>query len=181
METYRQRPAGIQALVFLCGSFGRVTYTFKINKDVLANVLPNLLGFVSRHPHMGRALWSQVPPNLPADARASDWRRGSRSRQPVRRGAVFRHVMHLDFALFLRMLRAAGEHTAEELLPKIDIPCLVVAGDLDSFTPPAVSRAMAEAIPGAELAMLPGSHLLPLERRDEVREVVGEFLTRVGI
>lgn len=178
LETYRQRPAGIRALIFLCGSFGRVTYTFK-NTDVLANVLPNLLGFVSRHPHVGRALWSHVPPNIALTLARLTGDVDPARVNPEDVEPYFRHVMHLDFALFLRMLRAAGEHTAEDLLPHIDVPCLVVAGDLDSFTPPAVSRAMAEAIPGAELAMLPGSHLLPLERRDEVREIVFKFLARV--
>jgi pimeloyl-ACP methyl ester carboxylesterase len=38
---------------------------------------------------------------------------------------------------------------------------------------------MAEAIPEAELALVPGgSHLLPLERHDEVRRLVTEFLER---
>jgi len=178
LETYRQRPEGIRALVFLCGSFGRVTYTFK-NTDVLANVLPNLLGFVSRHPHMGRALWSHVPPNIALSLARLTGDVDPARVDPEDVEPYFRHVMHLDFALFLRMLRAAGEHTAEDLLPRIAVPCLVVAGELDSFTPPSVSRAMAEAIPGAELAMVAGgSHLLPLERRDEVFEILSDFLTR---
>ena len=37
--------------------------------------------------------------------------------------------------MFLRMLRAAGEHTAGDLLPQIDVPVLVVAGERDTFTP----------------------------------------------
>jgi pimeloyl-ACP methyl ester carboxylesterase len=38
---------------------------------------------------------------------------------------------------------------------------------------------MAEAIPGAELAMLPaGSHLVPLEHRDEVHALISSFLDR---
>jgi pimeloyl-ACP methyl ester carboxylesterase len=56
---------------------------------------------------------------------------------------------------------------------------LVVAGEVDSFTPPDVSRAMAEAIPEAELALLPhGSHLLPLEQHEEVGRLVTDFLAR---
>jgi pimeloyl-ACP methyl ester carboxylesterase len=88
-------------------------------------------------------------------------------------------VIHLDFGMFLRMLRAAGEHSAEDLLRDVRVPALVVAGELDSFTPPDVSRAMAEAIPEAELALLPGgSHLLPLEQHEEVTRRVLEFLAR---
>jgi pimeloyl-ACP methyl ester carboxylesterase len=81
------------------------------------------------------------------------------------------------------MLRAAGEHSAEDLLPTVDVPTLVVAGDRDSFTPSEVSRAMAEAIPNAEFVLLKGgSHLGPLERREEVRLAILDFLERrVGL
>jgi pimeloyl-ACP methyl ester carboxylesterase len=178
LEAYRLRPEGVRALVLVCGSFGRVTYTFK-GSDMLAGVLPDLLSFVTRHPHIGRALWAHVPPKL-----ALAMARLTGDVDPMRVNPddvapYFDHVVHLDFALFLRMLRAAGEHSAEDLLPHVKVPVLVVAGELDSFTPPAVSRAMAEAIPGAELALCEGgSHLLPLERHDEIKRIVSEFLAR---
>lgn len=178
LEAYRQRPERVRALVFLCGSFGRVTYTFK-GTDMLASALPELLAFVARHPHVGRALWSHVPPKVALGlARLT----GDVDISRVKAEDVepyFQHVIHLDFGLFLRMLRAAGEHSAEDLLRDVKVPSLVVAGELDSFTPSDVSRAMAEAIPEAELALVPGgSHLLPLERHDEVRRLVTEFLER---
>ena len=68
-------------------------------------------------------------------------------------------------------------------MPAVSVPTLVVAGDRDSFTPPEVSRAMSEAIPNAELVVLKGgSHLGPLERREEVRRAIVEFLERrVGL
>jgi len=178
LEAYRLRPARVRALVFVCGSFGRVTYTFK-GTDVLANVLPDMMSFVDRHPRIGRALWSNVPPSvairlaeLTGDIDVS--RVKVEDVEPY-----FQHVTRLDFSMFLRMLRAAGEHSAEDLLPAVKVPVLVVAAEQDSFTPPHVSRAMAEAIPGAELALLPGgSHLLPLERHEELAKVVGDFLDR---
>jgi pimeloyl-ACP methyl ester carboxylesterase len=177
LEAYRLRPEGVRALVLVCGSFGRVTYTFK-GSDVLAGVLPDMVSFVTRHPHMGRALWAHVPPKMAlAVARLTGDVDPSRV-NPDDVEPYFDHVVHLDFALFLRMLRAAGEHSAEDLLPHVKVPVLVVAGELDSFTPPQVSRAMAEAIPGAELASCAGSHLLPLERHDEIKRIVTEFLTR---
>ncbi|HEY3494833.1 MAG TPA: alpha/beta hydrolase [Polyangiaceae bacterium] len=178
LEAYRRKPERVRALVFLCGSFGRVTYTFK-GTDMLANVLPDLVSFVDRHPHIGRALWSHVPAKAAlAIARLT----GDVDVARVKEEDVepyFRHVIHLDFGMFLRMLRAAGEHSAEDLLREVRVPSLVVAGELDSFTPPDVSRAMAEAIPEAELALLSGgSHLLPLEQHEEVARRVSEFLER---
>jgi pimeloyl-ACP methyl ester carboxylesterase len=178
LETYRLRPEGVRALVLLCGSFGRVTYTFKGN-DMLAGVLPDLLSFVTRHPHVGRALWSHVPPKVAlAMARLTGDVDPSRV-APEDVEPYFNHVVHLDFELFLRMLREAGEHSAEDLLPNVRVPVLVVAGELDSFTPPPVSRVMAETIPGAELELCAGgSHLLPLERHDDIKRIVHAFLER---
>ena len=83
----------------------------------------------------------------------------------------------MDFQLFVRMLRAAGEHSAEDFLPQVGVPTLVVAGSKDTFTPPEVSVAMAESIPGARLELIAGgSHILPLEERERLREVLRDFL-----
>lgn len=176
LEAYRARPERVRALVLLCGSFGRITHTFK-GSDVLSSVLPNIQDFTARHPRLLRALWARVPVRVaiklgvmmgdidPSKVRVEDV-------EPY-----FRHALHVDFELFVRMLRAAGEHSAEDLLPHIRVPTLVVAGSKDTFTPPEVSVAMAESIPGARLVLIPGgSHILPLEERDQLREVLRDFL-----
>ena len=182
LEAYRLRKEGVRALVFLCGSFGRVTYTFK-GTDLLANVLPDIAAFAHQHPQIARGLWSHVP--VPVALAVARWT-GDLDVSKVSADDVapyFEHVKNLDFAMFLDMLRAAGEHSAEDLLPLVEVPTLVVAGDRDSFTPPEVSRAMAEAIPNAEFVLLKGgSHLGPLERREEVRLAIFDFLERrVGL
>ena len=176
LEAYRARPERVKALVLLCGSFGRITHTFK-GSDMLSTVLPNVQDFAARHPRLLRALWARVPVRValklgmmtgdidPAKVRVEDV-------EPY-----FRHALHVDFTLFVRMLRAAGEHSAEDLLPQIRVPTLVVAGSKDTFTPPEVSVAMAESIPGARLVLVPGgSHILPLEEREALRDVLRDFL-----
>jgi pimeloyl-ACP methyl ester carboxylesterase len=181
LEAYRRRPEGVAALVLLCGSFGRVTYTFK-GSEMLATVLPNLIEFVTQHPKVARAIWSSVPPRVAiAVARLTgDINLGAVRLEDVE--PYFEHVSIVDFELFLRMLRAAGEHSAEDVLSQVRVPVLVIAGARDSFTPAAVSEAMAEAIPGAELSVIPGgTHLAPLEHHSEIASRIGEFLVRNGI
>jgi len=177
LEAYRQRPERVRAIVLLCGSFGRVTHTFK-GTDVLSTVLPNVLSWSSKHPRLLRALWARVPVRA---ALKLGILTGDIDPQRVRVEDVepyFSHALHVDFTLFARMLQAAGEHTAEDMLGQVRVPTLVVAGSRDTFTPPEVSVAMAEAIPGAKLALIPGgSHILPLEEREQVRELVRDFLT----
>ena len=93
----------------------------------------------------------------------------------------FEHISTIDPSLFMRMLLGAGDHTAEDLLPYIRVPVLVVAAERDSFTPTRYAEQMARQIPGAELLMVPGgSHSSPIEQPELINRRVMHFLeTRV--
>ena len=72
-----------------------------------------------------------------------------------------------------------------ELLPKIDVPTLVVVGTEDEFTPVAEAELMAGQIglsvgsPGATLEVIDGAgHLPNLERPEDFNAVLEEFLSR---
>jgi len=181
LEAYRRRSEGLRGLVLLCGTFGRVTYTFK-GSDMLATVLPNLIAAVERHPRVARALWSRIPPSIGLSlARLSRDMDFSMVREEDVR-PYFEHAAHVDFELFLRMLREAGEHSAEDLLPQVACPVLVMAGERDSFTPAPLSKAMAEALPNSELVLVPtGTHILPLEDRELVRRTLASFLAAKSV
>jgi pimeloyl-ACP methyl ester carboxylesterase len=88
-------------------------------------------------------------------------------------------MAHIDSRLFIAMLSAAGQHSAEELLPSITAPTLVVVGARDGFTPPERGRAMAAAIPAAELLEIPNaSHTAPIEHPHLVDFTIRDFMTR---
>jgi pimeloyl-ACP methyl ester carboxylesterase len=60
------------------------------------------------------------------------------------------------------------------------LPVLVVVGEADEVTPPARAQAMAEAIPGAELLIIPGAaHLPPLERPTATTRALLGFLRAI--
>ena len=67
---------------------------------------------------------------------------------------------------------------SESLLPTLaGIPTLVMVGAADILTPPEQARAMAEAIPGAQLAIVPGAgHLPPVEQPAATTENLRDFL-----
>ena len=71
---------------------------------------------------------------------------------------------------------------SETLLPSLaGLPTLVIAGESDTLTPPDQARAMAKAIPGAQLALIPGAgHLPPLEQPAEITKRLREFLQSIG-
>ena len=63
------------------------------------------------------------------------------------------------------------------LLPTIDIPTLVIAGDEDVITPPKEARKLSDAIDGSRLEVLRhAGHLSNVERPAAFNTVVSEFL-----
>jgi 3-oxoadipate enol-lactonase len=57
------------------------------------------------------------------------------------------------------------------------LPTLILAGDSDQLIPRDRTQAMADALPGARLAIVPGvGHLAPMESPEPVTALLGEFL-----
>ena len=76
-------------------------------------------------------------------------------------------------------LAAMRDREGSEALLKTlaGVPTLVVVGEADSLTPPGQARAMADSIPGARLAVIPGAgHLPPVEQPELTTEKLREFL-----
>jgi pimeloyl-ACP methyl ester carboxylesterase len=68
-----------------------------------------------------------------------------------------------------------------DLLPRINVPTLVIVGEFDVTTPPELSRYLAEKIPGAELKIVANSaHLAKLENPEEFNTHILDFLKRVA-
>jgi len=179
LEAWRQRPEAIAGMVLICGSYGLITRTFH-GSDLLSVALPKAIAFEEQFPGVARALWSRSPKGIAlwlarvlgeVDAlrlRSEDF------------APYFEHFVHMEPGVFLRMLAAAGSHTAEDLLPDITAPTLVIAGDRDTFTPIRYAEQMARQIRGAELVRLDGgSHTAPLEQPERVQSAVQSFLARV--
>jgi pimeloyl-ACP methyl ester carboxylesterase len=176
LEAYKQRPDKVRALVLLCGSYGRVTETFR-NTNLLSRVLPKMLDKVLANPEVSRALWSRVPPEVALRVALMTGEVDPKTIRPEDMRPYLQHMTHVDLPMFLKMLRAAGEHTAAELLPNIACPVLIVAGERDMFTPAYLAEEMASRIPGAELFVVPGgTHVAPLEQRDAVNQRNDDFL-----
>lgn len=176
LEAYRQRPERIRGLVLLCGTYGNVTSTFH-GVQFLDLLLPKLVDAVQKAPDLARAIWSRLPARLalkvalkigeidPNRVHADDFL------------PYLLHMTHVDFPMFLRMLREAGRHSAADMLSTIDVPVLVVAGERDTFTPAFLAQSMAEAIPTGELLMVPGgTHVTPIEQPELVDDRVKAFL-----
>jgi pimeloyl-ACP methyl ester carboxylesterase len=74
---------------------------------------------------------------------------------------------------FQRQLDPFRTHETLDHLSKIDVPTLVLAGELDLVAPPRLGRIVAEQISGAEFEVLSG------EAHQPFQEVPDEFNARV--
>jgi pimeloyl-ACP methyl ester carboxylesterase len=83
-----------------------------------------------------------------------------------------------DYAL---QARACAAHEALRRLRRLALPALVIAGGDDRLMPPRHAEALAKAIPGAELALIPAAgHLVHLEAADAFSREVMRFLAAGG-
>jgi pimeloyl-ACP methyl ester carboxylesterase len=173
---YRYRTKG---LVLLCGAYGQPLQTFK-GSDMLELALPALQRTVAAAPGLfgsiGRAVLTRDwVYKIAAKFEIQEELLSQQDFMPYMRG-----LSQMDPALFLAMLAEAAQHSSRDFLGEIRVPTLVVAGELDTFTPPDLSREMARLIPGAELCIVhDGTHSTPLEHRDLVGTVTNDFLSRL--
>ena len=63
-------------------------------------------------------------------------------------------------------------------LKKVECPTLVIAGKYDGINPPAKGKEVADGIPGAEFAEIPGGHALVAECEDDFIRCVRAFLEK---
>ena len=178
LEEYRRYPDKVKGLVLICGTYGKVTATFK-GTPILELILPKLVDAVLKHENVARAIWSRIPPEMALKVALRAGEIDPEKIHPEDILPYLKHMTHVDLPMFLKMLRAAGEHSAEDLLQRVKVPTLVVAGERDSFTPPFLAEAMTDAIPDAEMLMVErGTHVASIEQHDLVDSRIVDFLRR---
>jgi pimeloyl-ACP methyl ester carboxylesterase len=78
-----------------------------------------------------------------------------------------------------RAMALASAEDVRDVLPRIGVPALVIHGEHDVRAPRAVAQALHDAIPGAELVVLPDAgHVCNLEAPDAFNAAVRDFLLR---
>jgi pimeloyl-ACP methyl ester carboxylesterase len=176
LEGYRNQPEEVAGLMLFCGTAGRMTHTFK-GGDGLARALPGFIAWVERSPRLARAIWSNVPPHVSVRIAMATGEVDANAIEPDDILRYSEHVANLDLPMFLKMLQSIGEETAEDMLSTIRVPTLVVAGELDSFTPVSLAEKMAAQIANCDLIVERGAtHVVPIERRDAIRGHVVKFM-----
>jgi 3-oxoadipate enol-lactonase len=101
-----------------------------------------------------------------------------RSRNAAQVNAVMQRFLETPAEGYLGCCDAIADLDFAAALGRIRARTLVIAGEADAGTPPAMSQAIADAIPGARLAVIRGAaHLSAAEAPEEFGRLVTEFLT----
>ena len=178
-EIYRQAPERIAAMVPICGSYGHLADNFYDTRGLvrpafertiaLAKTAPRVFGRVWR-----RLLTSRVNLMLARLVEVNSARVSDEDFWPY-----FEHLGRLDVEVFFRMLEFAIDHSTESLLPHVEVPVLIIAGDRDGFTPLHCSERLHSDLPDSELVVLyGGSHTTPIEFPERVEFHLERFLDR---
>ena len=178
LETYRRHAERVAGLVLVCGAPSHPLRTFR-GSDALEDWLPTIQKWIHKVPGVINRVTRAVLPTRLAYEVASRLEIRRELIEPGDFMPYLEGMARIDARLFVAMLSSAGSHSAEDLLPKVMVPTLVLAGGRDSFTPPERSRAIAAAIPQAELLEIPNaSHTTPIEHPHLVNSTVCDFLAR---
>jgi 3-oxoadipate enol-lactonase len=82
---------------------------------------------------------------------------------------------------YMKSIAARGDWKPVLDPRSVQVPTLVVVGNEDRLTPPAMARLIADAIPGARLAVIPAAgHLSNIEQPAAFNAAVLDFLASVS-
>jgi 3-oxoadipate enol-lactonase len=78
------------------------------------------------------------------------------------------------------LLAMLGRNDTTDYLSKIKIPALIICGEYDALTPPAVMKSVAEKINDAKFVTIKNSgHMSPIENPKEVNYTIQGFLSKL--
>ena len=178
LEHYRAHPEDAQALILLCGTYGHPLVGSAAARAVLTGVARAVGRGGATRSALRAVLASPALPRLAAFSGAAD----PALVPPDFLPSLFQHVASLEPRVISDVVSSYVMHTAEDVLPQISVPTLIIASDRDRLTPARLSEHMRARIPGAELVVLPKStHVAQLEYPERTHRLVERFLRKHGI
>lgn len=178
-EFFRERAARMAGIVAINGTYGH-PFNTAMSSRVVRYVIPMLLRAVrSQATLVGRATRTVVAwEGLAATMQRFGMVSKTLDIQAFR--DVAEGFKDIDWTTYTTLLERLGEHSARDVLARIDIPTLIVTGDRDVMTPPFTAEKIHREIAGSRLVIIEGgTHYTPVEYPQVVQEELLEFLTRV--
>jgi pimeloyl-ACP methyl ester carboxylesterase len=181
LEAYRQRRDSVRALVLLNGTYGRPLRD-QMHVIRVADAFMRAAEPIVRRARVAEVLQqgSLLNPFL------IGWMRRMRLVGKTVDESAFRRITaslaRQDPTVILSLQQQMEAHDLGGLLPSVDRPTLVMAGERDWLCPPRVSRRILREIPDAELLVIPdATHYCTLEQPEIVNLRIEKFLRERGL
>lgn len=180
LEVYRRHRDRVVGLVSLGGPAGRTLAGLR-GASTLARSLPLLLAATRHAPGLSETLWrSLLPSGIPRTVGLAT-QVNPELLPPSDFDFYMAQMAMISPELFVELLTLAHRHVADDVLPQIGVPTLVIAGRGDTFVPLRTLRQMAFRIPGARWVVVPdATHALPAERPEEVVRHIESIVAKLG-
>lgn len=179
LEFHRRYPRRVAGLVLLCGSYGTPLDTWH-DHSLMRIAFPRLRAMVEKFPDVAKLITSKL---LRTELAVEFGIRTELNPILLNHNDFHPYMEHLAKMhplYFVRTLDSLKDHSALDHLPDVNVPTLVVGGEIDKFTPVWLSQRMAEHLPQAKYLFVPGgSHTAPLERPGLVNDEIDQFLKQL--
>jgi pimeloyl-ACP methyl ester carboxylesterase len=177
LEHYRRYPGDVGGLVLLCGTYGHPLRRISPSPALRRAVVRGLTVASRGGRVVQRALAPILRTRLPREVAFLTGGARRDACPPEVLDELFAHVAAMDPDVLVTAIASYLDHSAEDVLPRIDVPTMLVAGDADQRTPASIARDMHARIRGSSLHVVHGhSHLAQVERPAEVHAAVDDFL-----
>jgi pimeloyl-ACP methyl ester carboxylesterase len=176
LEHYRLFPERVRAMVLINGPYEHALRHVHGTR-AYSEVLPAIRWVFGRKPEWVRKVWEPFLRSPIPYAYAWFFELNYRLLKRPDFAPYFDDLSRLNPQVFIHSLSGAQGHSAAKILPKIEIPVLLVASESDKFTPLPVMSRMRKMIPKAEWLLLPsGTHTGPLELPELIHLRMDRFL-----
>jgi pimeloyl-ACP methyl ester carboxylesterase len=177
LEFYRRWPEKVGGMILCFGTYGRPMdhfyntrlsrYLFKILHEI-SLAFPRESNLISR-------LLLQNPLSFFLGGVLKVMHTGMIDKKDTDR--YIEHLLSVDPTFFQMLLKSAQDSTSEDMLRSIRVPTLIIAGELDQFTPVWLSKKMHRLVPESELfVMHKATHAGLVEQPDLINLRIEKFL-----
>ncbi len=180
LEYYRTHPKEFAALFLLNGTSG-YPFDTALNNPLSRYILPSINDLAQK-------LIPFLQPTIrPLAARVIDWKGFAKLVSRIGlvhenlNSEIFQQVasemIQTDLTMYHTIMDHLSRHDASDVLSKIKVPTLIIAGDQDIITPLKVAEKMADLCPKSQLFIIPGgTHYSILEFPDSINLRMEQFL-----
>lgn len=177
LEFYRRWPEKVGGMVLCFGTYGRPMdhfYNSRFSRYLFRVLHEVSLAFPRESNLIGRLLLKN-PLSFFLGGVLKVMHTGMIDKKDTER--YIEHVLSVDPTFFQLLLKSAQDNSSEDMLRKIRVPALVIAGEYDQFTPVWISKKMHRLVPDSELFIMhKATHAGLVEQPDLINLRIEKFI-----